>query len=124
MTQQATSPEAYAANLSTQLRKGFLAYCVLKVCSTEPVYTSDIITKLRGTELVVVDPPRPGLHARAINTLLAVAAPTLIYVSCNPATLARDLKLLIHGGYRLEAVQPFDLFPHTFHIETVALLRR
>ena len=77
-----------------------------------------------GTELVVVDPPRPGLHARAINTLLAVAAPTLIYVSCNPATLARDLKLLIHGGYRLEAVQPFDLFPHTFHIETVALLRR
>lgn len=77
-----------------------------------------------GTELVVVDPPRPGLHKRAIDTLLAVAAPTLVYVSCNPATLARDLKLLINGGYRLEAVQPFDLFPHTFHIETVALLRR
>ena len=77
-----------------------------------------------GTELVVVDPPRPGLHKRAIDTLLAVAAPTLIYVSCNPATLARDLKLLIDGGYHLVAVQPVDLFPHTFHIETLALLRR
>ena len=54
MTQQITS-KTYAANLSTQLRKGFLAYCVLKVCESEPVYTSDIITKLRQAKLVVVE---------------------------------------------------------------------
>lgn len=55
MTQQNTAATHYASGLATQLRKGFLAYCVLKVCSGTPVYTSDIITKLRSTELVVVE---------------------------------------------------------------------
>lgn len=55
MTQTTTPAEQYASNLAIQLRKGFLAYCVLKVCSNDPVYTSDIITRLRKTELVVVE---------------------------------------------------------------------
>lgn len=55
MTEQVISPEQYADNVSTQLRKGFLAYCVLRVCSKDPVYTSDIITTLRQAEMVVVE---------------------------------------------------------------------
>ena len=78
----------------------------------------------RPTDLVVVDPPRPGLHKKAVELLLAVAAPNLIYVSCNPATLARDLKLLAEGGYAVDAIRPVDMFPHTFHIEAVAKLCR
>ena len=77
----------------------------------------------KPTDLVVVDPPRPGLHKKAMELLLSVAAPNLIYVSCNPATLARDLKLLAEGGYAIEAIQPVDMFPHTFHIEAVAKLK-
>ena len=78
----------------------------------------------KPTDLIVVDPPRPGLHKKAMELLLSVKAPNLIYVSCNPATLARDLKLLAEGGYAIEAIQPVDMFPHTFHIEAVAKLRR
>lgn len=76
------------------------------------------------TDLVVVDPPRAGLHKKAVELLLAVTAPNLFYVSCNPATLARDLKLLTEGGYAVEAIQPIDMFPHTFHVEAVARLHR
>jgi 23S rRNA (uracil1939-C5)-methyltransferase len=75
-------------------------------------------------DLVVVDPPRPGLHPKALAALLAAAPPNLIYVSCNPATLARDLKKLIEAGYGLEQVQSLDMFPHTFHIEAVARLKK
>lgn len=75
-------------------------------------------------ELVVVDPPRPGLHTKAIDLLLHRRIPALVYISCNPATLARDLKRLTAGGYRIERIQPVDLFPHAFHIETLVLLRR
>ncbi len=77
-----------------------------------------------GTDLVVVDPPRAGLHKKAMKLLLAAGAPHLIYVSCNPATLARDLKLFVEGGYTVETIQPVDMFPHTFHIEAVARLKR
>lgn len=77
----------------------------------------------KPTDLIVVDPPRPGLHKRAMQLLFSVNAPNLIYVSCNPATLARDLKLLVEGGYAVEAIQPVDMFPHTFHIEAVVKLK-
>lgn len=77
----------------------------------------------KPTDLIVVDPPRPGLHKKAMELLLSVRAPNLIYVSCNPATLARDLKILAGAGYTIETIQPVDMFPHTFHIETVARLK-
>ena len=78
----------------------------------------------KHTDLIVVDPPRPGLHPKAVEMLLKVAPPNLIYVSCNPATLARDLKLFVEGGYTVEKVKPVDMFPHTFHVEAVAKLRK
>ena len=75
-------------------------------------------------DLAVVDPPRAGLHKKAMQILISAAAPHLFYVSCNPPTLARDLKLLAEAGYTVDAIQPVDMFPHTFHIEAVARLRR
>ena len=73
-------------------------------------------------DLVVVDPPRAGLHKHVVKGLLVMKPPKIIYVSCNPATLARDLKLLCEEYYKLEKVQPVDMFPHTYHIETVVKL--
>ncbi len=73
---------------------------------------------------VMVDPPRAGLERAALDALVRLAPPVLVYVSCDPATLARDLKRLLAAGYTLEETQPFDLFPQTYHIESISLLRR
>ena len=73
-----------------------------------------------GFDGVVVDPPRAGCQRPVIDALVRWRVPRLVYVSCDPATLARDTRLLIAGGYQLEAVQPLDMFPHTYHVEAVA----
>ena len=75
-------------------------------------------------DVVVADPPRAGFHPKALRALAALAPARIVYVSCNPATLARDVGDLTHHGYRLEWVQPVDMFPHTPHIEAVARLTR
>jgi len=75
----------------------------------------------RRPQVVIVDPPRAGMHPAVAAQLLALMPERIVYVSCNPATLARDLALL-KDAYRLKEVQPVDLFPHTFHIESVAKL--
>jgi 23S rRNA (uracil1939-C5)-methyltransferase len=72
-------------------------------------------------DLVITDPPRAGMHEKAVQFLLELAAPRIVYVSCNPATQARDVQLL-HALYDVIKVQPVDMFPHTHHIESVALL--
>ena len=72
--------------------------------------------------VVVVDPPRAGLHPRVVARVTELAPERVVYVSCNPATLARDLKDFVARGYRLDWVAPFDMFPHTPHIECVARL--
>jgi 23S rRNA (uracil1939-C5)-methyltransferase len=76
------------------------------------------------TDLVVLDPPRSGAGKAVINSLLELGAPDVRYVSCDPATLARDITPLMAAGYRIKEAHLFDLFPETFHIETVLLLAR
>jgi 23S rRNA (uracil1939-C5)-methyltransferase len=75
-------------------------------------------------ELILVDPPRAGLGKEICSLLGGVAAPEIIYVSCDPATLARDLQSLLQSGYSVEKMDLIDLFPQTFHMETVSLLKR
>ena len=73
---------------------------------------------------VVVDPPRQGLSPRVIETLIKLEPKQLVYVSCYPDTLGRDLRLFIEGGYAVKTVQPVDMFLHTPHIEAVAILQK
>jgi 23S rRNA (uracil1939-C5)-methyltransferase len=75
-------------------------------------------------DLIVVDPPRAGLGKEICSHLSRIAAPNIIYVSCDPATLARDLQTLLESGYFLQTIQLVDMFPQTFHLETVTVLVR
>ncbi|MFZ5880656.1 MAG: class I SAM-dependent RNA methyltransferase [Chloroflexota bacterium] len=85
----------------------------------------DLIPHLEAQPaLVLVDPPRAGLERQALDSILKMNPPTLLYVSCDPSTLARDAARLVAGGYRLVEVTPFDLFPQTYHIESISLFQR
>lgn len=75
-------------------------------------------------ELVILDPPRAGLDKAVIDALVASHPETIAYVSCDPATLARDAARLIAGGYKLKQVTPFDLFPQTYHIESISIFEK
>ncbi|MCX6138123.1 MAG: 23S rRNA (uracil(1939)-C(5))-methyltransferase RlmD [Ignavibacteriales bacterium] len=90
----------------------------------------DLLTKDRGwmnsnypPDALIIDPPRSGMHPKAIEELGRMKIARIVYVSCNPATLARDAKMLLPFGYQIEKVQPVDMFPHTNHVESVAQLR-
>jgi 23S rRNA (uracil1939-C5)-methyltransferase len=86
---------------------------------------ADLRTRAGDPDVVVVDPPRAGLAGKALKRLGEIAAPRIVYVSCNPTTLAGDLKRLSEDyGYRLVRARPVDMFPHTPHVECVALLER
>ena len=78
----------------------------------------------KSPDLVVLDPPRTGAGKVVTRSLVELGAPFVRYVSCDPATLARDLVPLLAAGYRIEEAHLFDLFPGTFHIESVMLLAR
>lgn len=71
--------------------------------------------------VVVLDPPRAGLHPKALKRVIELKAEKVLYISCNPATFARDAAELIEVGYNITSVQPVDMFPHTVHIELVGL---
>ncbi|WP_372008654.1 23S rRNA (uracil(1939)-C(5))-methyltransferase RlmD [Paenibacillus chitinolyticus] len=75
-------------------------------------------------DVIVVDPPRKGCDERLLDTILQLRPERVVYVSCNASTLARDLRMLEDGGYRTVCVQPVDMFPHTVHVESVALMSR
>jgi 23S rRNA (uracil1939-C5)-methyltransferase len=84
----------------------------------------ELISRGVAADVAVCDPPRAGFHPKALAALATLAPARVVYVSCNPATLARDVGELVRSGYRVEWVQPVDMFPHTPHIEVVAHLTR
>jgi 23S rRNA (uracil1939-C5)-methyltransferase len=75
-------------------------------------------------DVVVIDPPRAGLHPKALKRVIALSAGKLLYFSCNPATFSRDARELCEAGYAISEVRPVDMFPHTRHIELTALFTR
>ncbi len=79
---------------------------------------------LSGTDGLVLDPPRSGLPRTLADKILRAAPRRIAYLSCNPSTQARDLRLLVDGGYRIRSIRLFDMFPHTHHIESLALMTR
>ena len=87
------------------------------------VFTMEFVQQHGTPDVLVLDPPRAGVHEKVIESLLLAMPKKIIYVSCNPASQARDLALM-HKYYAISAVQPVDMFPHTHHIENVALLER
>jgi 23S rRNA (uracil1939-C5)-methyltransferase len=89
---------------------------VIKICDDA------FFTTHGKPDVIITDPPRAGMHEKLVKKILEIAAPTVVYVSCNPATQARDLRLL-DEKYMVTKVQPVDMFPHTHHIENVAQLR-
>ena len=94
----------------------FFAGDVVDVCQDE------FFVREGRPDVIITDPPRAGMHAGLVNKILEIAAPTVVYVSCNPATQARDLALL-DVKYAVTRVQPVDMFPHTHHIENVVQLK-
>ncbi len=87
------------------------------------ILTEDFIHTHGRPDVIITDPPRAGMHPDVVNVILAAAPRRIVYVSCNPATQARDLQLL-DPKYSVKAVQPVDMFPHTYHVENVVLLER
>ena len=94
-------------------------------------YAGDVRTAMRplleeegSADVVVVDPPRAGLSQKVVRRILEVQAKRIVYVSCNPTTLAPNARQMVEAGYDLHTVRPVDMFPQTPHIETVALLER
>ena len=94
----------------------FFAGDVIEVCN------DDFFAEHGRPDVIITDPPRAGMHEKLVRKILEIAAPTVVYVSCNPATQARDLNLL-DEKYEVTAIQPVDMFPHTLHIENVVQLK-
>lgn len=87
------------------------------------ILTQEFITSHGRPDVIITDPPRAGMHPDVVNVILFAEPKRIVYVSCNPATQARDLALL-DEKYRVKAVQPVDMFPHTHHVENVVLLEK
>ena len=87
-------------------------------------YMVDLAQSDEHVDVVLMDPPRAGSDMPFLNSLLTLAPSRVVYISCNPETQARDLRVLTQGGYRVTGIQPVDMFPHTQHIECVVALER
>lgn len=85
---------------------------------------SEIENLKQKPDILVLDPPREGIHPKAIDKIISMSADTVVYISCNPKTQVRDLQLFIEAGYEVQEIDAFDQFPRTVHVETVALLCR
>ena len=113
-------PEAIADAEENRALNG-ISNAIFYAGDVKNVLSPEFIQRHGRPDVVVTDPPRAGMHEKAVRFLLDLAAPRIVYVSCNPATQARDLALLAEK-YKVLKMRPVDMFPHTHHIENVALL--
>ena len=104
------------AQLNHLSNTSFFAGDVIDICN------DDFFTAHGKPDVIITDPPRAGMHEKIVRKILEMSAPTVVYVSCNPATQARDLSLL-NEKYAVTKIQPVDMFPHTHHIENVVQLK-
>ena len=104
------------AQLNHLSNTSFFAGDVIDICN------DDFFTAHGKPDVIITDPPRAGMHEKLVRKILEMSAPTVVYVSCNPATQARDLSLL-NEKYAVTKIQPVDMFPHTHHIENVVQLK-
>ena len=95
--------------------------CEFEAGDVRNVFDEDFQTRHGSPDVIILDPPRAGLHPKVPKTLLEGNTPKIIYVSCNPVTQARDIQLLSEK-YKITKMQPVDMFPHTFHVENIAVL--
>ncbi len=86
------------------------------------VKESNIFAEEKKYNVIITDPPRDGMHPKVVKSIIESGIEKIVYVSCNPSTFARDIELLIIGGYKLVKAQAVDMFPNTYHVETVGLL--
>jgi len=93
-------------------------------CADAGKFMTEMASQGESCDVVFMDPPRAGSDRAFLSALLQMAPKRIVYVSCNPETLARDVGVLSDGGYRVKRVQPVDMFPHTEHVETVVLMSR
>lgn len=93
------------------------------MCAPAENYLPDNASKIKA-DIIVTDPPRKGMEPSAISAILSVNPEKIVYVSCDPATLSRDLKMICEGGYEIKRVGCVDMFPHSTHVETVVLMSR
>ena len=87
------------------------------------ILTESFVTENGRPDVIITDPPRAGMDEKVVLAILAASPDRIVYVSCNPATQARDLQLM-QQHYAVKEVQPVDMFPHTHHVENVVLLER
>ena len=118
--QQVVAVEAAANDLS----RSFKGPGKRTVETTTVEFLRSAVVQRERPDLIVMDPPRAGVGAEVCALLERISSPEIVYVSCDPVTLARDLKLLIASGYNIEEIHMVDMFPQTFHLETVMILRR
>ena len=94
------------------------------ICADAGEFMVDMAQNGEHCDVLLMDPPRAGSDRAFLSSAVTLAPKRIVYVSCNPETLARDLHFLTKRGYRVEKIQPVDMFPHTNHVETVCLLTR
>ena len=92
------------------------------ICGDSQKIASDFVRENIKPDVIFVDPPRKGCSEETLNSIVTMSPERLVYVSCNPSTLARDLLYLSNNGYEIKVIQPVDQFPHTYHVETVCCL--
>lgn len=115
-------PEAIEDAKANAAKNG-ISNCVFYSGDMKDVLNYDFIRANGKPDVIILDPPRAGIHPDVAKVILEAAPDKIVYVSCNPASQARDLAILT-AGYDIKAVQPVDMFPHTMHVETVALLSK